>query len=278
MIRKVIKKIRRAPVLRLRYSYRPRLRSLKSADTAVRRREKRGNGAHSGLGRKVLLLAAIGTAAFFLYDHGTFRRLPRIPYFQEMIKGLREENVDPKTLAKAALKKAQAGVKAPAKTKGLVERIQGAWAARFQKPAPEETPVAFVRLKELYAIGASGAVLRLKENVFYDMPVISGDFAEKTGPGDTLKEASLALTILTEAKENAPWLLKRTSEVVVEGKAQVRAIFSDSRLVALLGPRQVPRQLSNLSDFLGTWSKDKKGILNMIYGDIAFLTEEEKNE
>jgi len=269
MIRKIRKIARRLgprhpkAKARLKFSYRPRLRSILSADTAMRRREQ-GSGRHVGMGRKVLALLVIGSVGFILYQQGALERVRDIigPYVREMKVGLQPAKHADKAVAKAS----------------LLLRARNFWESRFGGGEKEETPVAFVRLKEVYGLGASGAILTLRNEDFFDMPVVSGAFPENRLPGDTLKEAALALSLITEAGKSQPGLLKRISEIVVKNSGEARALFADSKVVAVLGPRNAAEELANLSVYLDRFGKGQKGTVNMMYGDIAFVTEEGQNE
>ncbi len=281
MIKKITKKFApRAPKAKLKYSYRPRLRPIMSADSKARRREHNGSGILAGIGRKIILLAIIGTVGFMLYEHGIFKIIKgkAATCFAGLKIPDKAEAKASKSALKQNIKGATTSPDSQAFKHGLLQQARSFIKNRFIKPPVPETPVAFIRLKELYGIGASGAVLGIKDSVFYDMPLISGTFEEDKVPGDTIKEAMLAVSIITQAEKFAPGLLKRTSEIIVKSQSEAEALFSDSRLTALLGPRNIKKQLSNLSVFIDKWAKDKKALINMAYGDIAFIQEEEANE
>jgi hypothetical protein len=264
MIRRIERKIKpRKPKAKLKYSYRPRLRPILSSDTRIKRRAM---FQAAGLGRKILVLALVGTAGFVLHEKGVYTDVKaRVSgYFAEMKAPKRAIPAKPRTDVK------------PAPTVAM--RARNFWNRRFGPEVREETPVAFVKLDELYGIGASGTILRISGKAVYDMPVISGDFHGNKKPGDTLNEARLALSIVKQAGKNAPWLLKKTSEIILKDSEEARLLFTDNRLTAYLGPRDVEKQTANLAAYLGVWDKEKAGTINMMYGDIAFITEEGEND
>lgn len=259
----------RKPKAKLKYSYRPRLRSIVSAETRTGRKAPRWL---NGIGRKVLLLAVLGGLGFVLHEKGVFTSA------QNRVTGYFARFNAPKKETRVAVKTGKTAPVKPAKQTGMLARARKMWKSHFGPAEQVERPVAFIRLSTLQPIGRSGALLALPKGVFYDIPVVSGPFPENKTTGDTLRQAGPALRLLAQAEKTSPSLLNRISEVIVEETGVMRLLFTDSKLSACVSGDNQLKQLVNLTAYLSAWDNSKKGTINMAYGDIAFVTEEGENE
>jgi hypothetical protein len=151
---------------------------------------------------------------------------------------------------------------------------RGAWLKRFfKRQIPARPPVALVRLNELYGIGRDRVLVALDSGAAPDLPVVSGIARDNAAPGDTVPEASTALDIIAAGQRHRG-LMRRVSEVLVTGRDRVEVLFTDVKLRARLGAKAPAVQVENLAALLAQPNAPRKGIINMVYGNIAFLKEE----
>lgn len=253
---------------------RPRLRSVVSRNIVSRYHDEKRNRHRRRSGRTVVLALLIGIAGFMAVKSGLFtpllesgkrtaaslkaRVLPDIP---QMAKKKNPAPLNSRSLG---------GSTVPA---GLTDRV-ARFFGRAPQPAPE-VPAALVRLDRVYPIDSAGRVLPVRREQWYDLPVLTGLEGSGVGPGDTLAAARLALDAVGAARVRAPALYNRLSELMVTAPGAVTCLFRDRALRALLGPESLPLQVVNLWSFIETQDTVKTGTLNLSYGRIAFLTEEE---
>jgi hypothetical protein len=263
-------KNRRASALKKRLWSRTRPRRLKRAilrNMAARKRSRRSGNARPGLLRKLFLLILVGTAGWYGIQRGYADKL------------------NLKALTPASLKKAVAPEPEKAKPKPEPEpkaaqavsekkESKGSWLKRFiKRQIPAQPPMALVRLNALYGIGRDRVLVALDSGAAPDLPVVSGIARDNAAPGDTVPEAATALDIIAAGQKHRG-LMRRISEILVTGRDRVEVLFADVKLRARLGSKDPAVQVENLAALLAQPNAPHKGVINMVYGNIAFLKEE----
>lgn len=137
-------------------------------------------------------------------------------------------------------------------------------------------PVAIFFQDKAWALGSGGVVLPAADGAPADLPVIS--FSERPAAlsaGDTLNAALEAVRLAEAAAGVSPGLLRRISEIIVDPSGAMTLLFTDTRLKARLRPGAPGAQLTNLDRFLDMPPLPGAGTLDLRFGDMAYLKQEE---
>jgi hypothetical protein len=235
----------------------PRLKRVVSRNTGLKKKKRKKVQGSRGLLRKIMILVLLGSGGWYAMEKGYARNI-KDKISKEFSIGKIKEKAEKQTSVQEK----------------KTEKAEKSSLTGFIKKKVVE-PIAVVRLDRLYGIGRDMVVIPLKERTFLDLPILTGIKNKAIRIGDTLQEAELAIKVLETANNTYTGLSRRVSEVLVDGRDLVELVFTDLKLKAQLGSRNINLQLENLSTLLSYPKMLKEGVINMRYGNIAFLKEED---
>ena len=253
--KKITRRITRRAVV---FSRRVGLRAVMSTDTGVHRVKGGGRPrGRKGVIRTLLLLLMAGFIAYSAAERGVMEKV-RVRVFPQ----------DP-----MPLKRAVHAPKAPARGAMPWDRfLKG-------KKAPDYSRMKAVALScrgRTLGLSAEGVVLPFSEESNGNLPIVSGAGAESLSVGDTLFPALPALELARTAMERSPGLYDRISEIALSpGGNALTLLFVDTKLKAKLRPAGLEGQLNNLRLFFRHPPLPVSGVLDMRFGNAAYLKEEE---